>query len=303
MVNTSVKICDLVFDNPIIPASGTVGFGEDISKYYDPKILGSIAVNGVTMEQRLNNPATLINDEDSSVLSSIEYPNPGVYNVVQEKLPALYEAYGKKIIANVCGATVNEYVKVSEVLDRSDCVGIIELNSACRNIDNSGIPFGANATSMYKMTEAVKLRTRKPVFVKLTPCVTDICVMAKAAQDGGADGVTVMGSMRGMYIDLINGKPELNDIYGRYSAGALKPIAVKMIYDVYDAIGIPIIGSGGVCCAEDVLEMMYAGASLVEVGAGNLLNPYCCKNIVNELPRVMKKYNVEKLSEIIGKTH
>ncbi len=303
MINTSVKICDLFFDNPVVPASGTVGFGEDISKYYDPKILGSIAINGVTMSGKANNSVTLVNDENNSVLSSIDCPNPGVYNVVQEKIPALFQIYGKKIIANVCGATIDDYVKVSRQLDRSDYVGIIELNSACRNLNNSGIPFGANATSLYKMTEEVKRCTRKPVFVKLTPCVTDIRIMAKAAQDGGADGVTVAGAMRGMNIDLTSGKPALDDIYGRYSSEAFKPIAVKAVYDVYDTIGIPIIGCGGVCCAEDVLEMMYAGASLVEVGVGNFINPCCCKNIIEDLPNVMKKYNVEKLTEIIGKAH
>ena len=303
MVDTSVKLCDIWLDNPIIPASGTYGFGYEFAKFYDINMLGTISLKGTTLEPRFGNPTPRIAECAEGMLNAVGLQNPGIHKVISEELPKLEKVFKKKAMANIGGFSIEEYVAVAELFDRDDRIGFLELNVSCPNVHGGGMSFGTNATMLYKVTEAVRLRVRKPLIVKLSPNVTDIKVMAQAVQDAGADGVSLINTLMGMQINLKTRKPLLANKTGGLSGRAIKPVAIRMIYEVFDTIGLPIVGMGGVSCAEDVIEMMLAGATAVEVGAENLINPYACKQIIDDLPKVMEKYGITKLSDIIGGAH
>lgn len=303
MVDTSVTLSGLRLDNPVIPASGTFGFGYEFNDFYDIDILGSIALKGTTKEARFGNPTPRIAECTEGLLNSVGLQNPGVEKVVKEELPKLQRVFHKKAIANVSGFSVDEYVYTAAMLDKEDAVGLIELNVSCPNVHAGGMSFGVEPAKVEEVTRAVKSAVKKPLYVKLTPNVSDITATAKAAERGGADGLALINTLLGMRLDLKKRKPILANVKGGFSGRAVFPVALRMVYEVYEAVSLPIIGMGGVSSAEDVLEMMFAGASAVEVGAENLVNPYACKDIIEDLPRVMQKYGVEKLSEIIGEAH
>ena len=303
MVDTSVTLSGLRLDNPVIPASGTFGFGYEFNDFYDIDILGSIALKGTTKEARFGNPTPRIAECTEGLLNSVGLQNPGVEKVVKEELPKLQRVFHKKAIANVSGFSVDEYVYTAAMLEKENAVGLIELNVSCPNVHAGGMSFGVEPAKVEEVTRAVKSAVKKPLYVKLTPNVSDITATAKAAERGGADGLALINTLLGMRLDLKKRKPILANVKGGFSGRAVFPVALRMVYEVYEAVSLPIIGMGGVSSAEDVLEMMFAGASAVEVGAENLVNPYACKDIIEDLPRVMQKYGVEKLSEIIGEAH
>ncbi len=303
MVETSVNLAGLKLDNPVIPASGTFGFGYEFAEFYDINILGSIALKGTTKEPRFGNPTPRIAECTEGLINSVGLQNPGVDKVISEELVKLKKVFNKKAIANVGGFSLEEYVYTAQKFDMDDCIGLIEINVSCPNVHNGGMSFGTDPKNVYEVTKAVKKVTDKPVFVKLTPNVTDITETAKAAESGGADGVALINTLLGMRINLKNKKPVIANVKGGFSGRAVFPVALRMVYDVYKAVKIPIIGIGGVATAEDVIEMMLAGATAVEVGAENLVNPYACKDIIENLPIVMEKYKIEKLENIIGDAH
>ena len=303
MVNTKVVLSNLELDNPIIPASGTFGFGNEFKDFYDINILGSFSFKGTTLNERFGNPTPRIAECTSGMLNSVGLQNPGVEHVVKYELPKMKEYFHKKVVANVSGFSIEEYAKTCEILDKEEQVGILEVNISCPNVHNGGMAFGTSAKNAYEVTKAVKKVTTKPVFIKLSPNVTDITEIAKAVEDAGADGVSLINTLLGMRINLKNRKPILKNKMGGFSGSAIFPVAVRMVYQVYDAVKIPIMGMGGVTTAEDVIEMMLAGATAVQVGAINLVNPYACKEIIEDLPRVMQKYGINSLSEIIGGAH
>ena len=303
MVNTKVVLSNLELDNPIIPASGTFGFGNEFKDFYDINILGSFSFKGTTLNERFGNPTPRIAECTSGMLNSVGLQNPGVEHVVKHELPKMKEYFHKKVVANVSGFSIDEYAKTCEILDKEEQVGILEVNISCPNVHNGGMAFGTSAKNAYEVTKAVKKVTTKPVYIKLSPNVTDITEIAKAVEDAGADGVSLINTLLGMRINLKNRKPILKNKMGGFSGSAIFPVAVRMVYQVYDAVKIPIMGMGGVTTAEDVIEMMLAGATAVQVGAINLVNPYACKEIIEDLPRVMQKYGIKSLSEIIGGAH
>ena len=303
MVDLRVTLSGLALENPVIPASGTFGFGCEFGEFYDINILGSIALKGTTKEARFGNPTPRIAECTEGMLNSVGLQNPGVHKVVEEELPKLQRIFRKKAIANVSGFSVDEYVYTASVLDKEDAIGLIELNVSCPNVHAGGMSFGVEPERVEEVTRAVKSAVKKPLYVKLTPNVSDITKTALAAKRGGADGLSLINTLLGMRIDLKKRKPILANKAGGFSGRAIFPIAVRMVYEAYEATGLPIIGMGGISCAEDVLEMMYAGASAVEVGAENLINPYACKEIIEDLPRVMEKYGIEKLKDITGAAH
>lgn len=303
MVETSVNLAGLKLDNPIIPASGTFGFGYEFAEFYDINILGSIALKGTTKEPRFGNPTPRIAECTEGLINSVGLQNPGVDKVISEELEKLKKVFNKKSIANVGGFSIEEYVYTAKKLDEQDCIGLLEINVSCPNVHNGGMSFGTDPKNVYEVTKAVKKVTDKPVFVKLTPNVTDITETAKAAESGGADGVALINTLLGMRINLKNKKPVIANIKGGFSGRAVFPVALRMVYDVYNVVKIPIIGIGGVATAENVIEMMLAGATAVEVGAENLVNPYACKDIIENLPIIMEKYKIEKLENIIGDAH
>lgn len=302
MADTSVKICDIVFSNPVIPASGTVDFGYQQTGFYDISKLSSLVTAGVTMKPEKHEAEHAFDKLTGSVLMQDICSNPGVYRVQEEELPRLREIYKKKVFAGVCGRTVEEFVKVAEILDRSDAVGILELDMSCRNQDNSGIRFGQNATSLYKAVNEVKYRVRKPVFAKLCPIVTNIRDMAKAAQDGGAEGVVVSGAYAGMSIDAASKKP-LFEAGSRYMSAALKPMIMSDVFEIFDAVGITVVSCGGVSDARGALEMICAGASLVQLDASVMQNPLSWLGIYDELPVLMEQFNVGRIKDLIGAAH
>lgn len=298
MVDTKVNLCGLTLDNPVIPASGTFGFGYEFSELYDINILGSFSFKGTTKEPRFGNPTPRIAECYSGMINSVGLQNPGVDKVISEELPKLKKCFHKKVIANISGFSIDEYKYCCEKIDKEDQVGIIEVNVSCPNVHNGGMSFGTDAKMVQKVTEAVKSVTTKPVFIKLTPNVTDIVSIAKACEAGGADGVSLINTLLGMRIDLKTRKPVVKNVMGGFSGSAIFPVALRMVYQVHNAISLPIMGMGGVSSAEDVIEMMMAGATAVQVGAANLIEPYACKNIIEDLPRVMKKYNISSLKEL-----
>lgn len=303
MVDTSVNLAGLKLDNPVIPASGTFGFGYEFAEFYDINILGSIALKGTTKEPRFGNPTPRIAECTEGLINSVGLQNPGVDKVISEELEKLKRVFNKKAIANVGGFSIEEYVHTAQKLDKQDCIGLIEVNVSCPNVHNGGMSFGTDPKNVYEVTKEVKKVTKKPVFVKLTPNVTDITETVKAAEDGGADGVALINTLLGMRINLKTKKPIIANVKGGFSGRAVFPVALRMVYDVFNAVKIPIIGIGGVATADDVIEMMLAGATAVEVGAENLVNPYACKQIIENLPIAMEKYKIDKLENIIGDAH
>ena len=296
----SVELCGVALDNPVIPASGTFGFGKEMAEVYDINILGSISFKGTTRDARFGNPTPRIAECPSGLINSVGLQNPGVDAVIANELPALRKIFRKPIIANISGFSIEEYVECCSKLDKEAQVAILEVNISCPNVHNGGMAFGTSPESAAAVTRAVKAVTTKPVFIKLSPNVTDIVAIAKACEEAGADGITLINTMLGMRIDIARRKPVIANKMGGFSGAAIFPIAVRMVYQVAHAVKIPVIGCGGVSSAEDVIEMMMAGATGVQVGAENLRNPYACKEIIEELPFVMERLGIEKLTDIIG---
>ena len=303
MVNTKVKLCGIELDNPIIPASGTFGFGYEFAELYDINILGSLSFKGTTLDPRFGNPTPRIAECDSGMLNAVGLQNPGVDKVIEVELPKLRKVFNKPSMANVSGFSLHEYVETVRKLDTQSDIGWFEINISCPNVHGGGMSFGTSPEMAETVTRAVRDVTKKPIIIKLSPNVTDIVSIAKACEAGGADGVSLINTLMGMRIDLKSKRPILANKTGGFSGPAIKPVAVRMIYQVYDAVKIPIVGMGGVSTAEDVIEFMLAGATAVEVGAANLVNPYAARDIILDLPRVMEKYRINSLEEIIGGAH
>ncbi|MBR4874739.1 MAG: dihydroorotate dehydrogenase [Clostridia bacterium] len=303
MVDTSVILSGIKLDNPVIPASGTFGFGYEFAELYDINILGTLSFKGTTKDARFGNPTPRIAECSEGMLNSVGLQNPGVDKVISDELPKLKKCFNKKVMANVSGFSIDEYAYTCEKLDKQEQVGWLEVNISCPNVHNGGMSFGTDPKSAAEVVKAVKKVTKKPVYMKLTPNVTDIVSVAKACEDAGADGISLINTLLGMRIDLKTKKPVLANKMGGFSGKAVFPVAVRMVYQVYEAVKIPIIGMGGVSTAEDVIELMLAGATAVEVGAANLVEPYACKNIIEDLPKVMDKMGINKLTDIIGGAH
>ncbi len=303
MVNTKVNLSGIELDNPIIPASGTFGFGYEFAEIYDINVLGSLSFKGTTLEPRFGNPTPRIAETENGMINSVGLQNPGVEKVIAEELPKLRACFKKPIMANISGFSIDEYRTCCEKIDKEDQVEFIEVNVSCPNVHNGGMSFGTSPESAAEVTKAVKAVTTKPVFIKLSPNVTDIVSIAKACEEAGADGISLINTLLGMKIDLKTKKPVIANKMGGFSGNAILPVAVRMVYQVYEAVNIPIIGMGGVSKAEDVIELMLAGATAVEVGAANLTEPFACKNIIEDLPRVMEKYGINNLKDIIGGAH
>ena len=290
-------------DNPVIPASGTFGFGYEFNDFYDINLLGSISTKGTTLNPRYGNPLPRIAECTEGMINSVGLQNPGLEKVISEEFVKLKEVYHKKVVANISGFSIEEYVECAKAMDKEDIVGIIEVNISCPNVNHGGMSFGTVPEMAKEVTKAVKAVTTKPVYMKLTPNVTDIAAIAKACEEGGADGICLINTVLGARFDLRTGKPIIANKLGGFSGPAILPLALRMVYQVYEAVKIPVIGCGGVSTAEDVIEMMSAGASAVEVGAANVVDPYACKKIIDSLPEVMDKYNIKTLKEIIGRSH
>lgn len=303
MVNTKVNLSGIELDNPIIPASGTFGFGYEFAELYDINVLGTFSFKGTTKDPRFGNPTPRIAECREGMINSVGLQNPGVHKVIEEELPKLKKCFNKPVMANISGFSVDEYVYTCELLDKEPQVGWLEVNISCPNVHNGGMAFGTSAEAAESVVKAVKKVTTKPVYVKLSPNVTDIVSIAKACEAAGADGISLINTLLGMKIDLKTKKCVVANKMGGFSGRAIFPVAVRMVYQVYDAVKIPIIGMGGVACAEDVIEMMLAGATAVEVGAENLINPYACRDIIDALPATMEKYGIKKLKDIIGGAH
>ncbi len=303
MVDLKVNLSGLILDNPIIPASGTFGFGYEFADIYDINCLGSISLKGTTLNARFGNPTPRIAECTEGLINSVGLQNPGVDAVISEELPKLKKCFNKKAIANVSGFSIEEYVETCKKLDKEEQIGILEVNISCPNVHGGGMSFGTSAKSAAEVTRAVKAVTTKPVYIKLSPNVTDIVEIAKACEEAGADGISMINTLMGMRIDLKTKRPVVANKMGGFSGPAIFPVAVRMVYQVYEAVNIPIIGMGGVSSAEDVIEMMLAGASAVQIGAANLITPTVCKEIIDNLPSVMQKYNINSLKDIIGGAH
>ncbi len=303
MVNTKVELCSVMLDNPVIPASGTFGFGYEFAELYDINCLGTFSFKGTTKDARFGNPTPRIAECDRGMINAVGLQNPGVESVIANELPKLKQCFNKPVMANVSGFAVEDYIYTCEKLDKEDQVGWLEVNVSCPNVHGGGMAFGTSAEAAAEVTKAVKAVTTKPVIIKLSPNVTDIVSIAKACEEAGADGISMINTLLGMKIDLKTKKPVIANKMGGFSGPAIKPVAVRMIYQVYEAVNIPIVGMGGVSSAEDVIELMLAGATAVEVGAANLIDPFAARDIVNDLPRVMEKYSINNLSEIIGGAH
>lgn len=300
MVDTRVKLGDLVLDNPVIPASGTFGYGKEFAELYDLNILGSISFKGTTRDPRLGNPLPRIAECYSGLINSVGLQNPGIEEVCKKELPELSKLFSKPLIANISGFSKEEYVACAEAMDKQPQVGIIEVNVSCPNVHNGGMAYGVLPESAAEITRAVKAVTTKPVYIKLSPNVTDIVSIAKACEEAGADGLSLINTLLGMRIDIKRRQPVIANKMGGFSGPAIFPVAVRMVYQVSKAVNIPVIGMGGVSSAKDVIEMMMAGASAVQVGAANLVDPFACKTIIEELPALMEELGIEKLSDIIG---
>lgn len=303
MVSIKTTLCGIEMDNPIIPASGTYGFGYEFAELYDINILGSLSFKGTTLEARFGNPTPRIAECPSGMLNAVGLQNPGVDKVISEELPKLRKVFHKPTMANVSGFSEREYVETVERLDAESDIGWFEVNISCPNVHGGGMSFGTSPEAAGEITRAVRRVTKKPLIIKLSPNVTDIVSIAKACEANGADGISLINTLLGMRIDLKKRAPLLANKTGGYSGPAIKPVAVRMVYQVYDAVKVPIVGMGGISTAEDVIEFMMAGATAVEVGAANLVDPYACKKIIEDLPRAMEKYRIESLSEIIGAAH
>ena len=296
-------LCGIELSNPIIPASGTFGFGYEFAELYDINMLGSFSFKGTTKDKRFGNPTPRIAECTSGLINAVGLQNPGVEDVLKYEMPKLKAVFNKPVMANVSGFSVEDYAYTVEKLDAEEQIGWFEVNVSCPNVHGGGMSFGTNPEAAAEVTRAVRKVTNKPIIIKLSPNVTDIVSIAKACEDAGADGISLINTLLGMRINLKTKKPVIANKMGGFSGPAIKPVAIRMVYQVYDAVKIPIVGMGGVSCAEDVIEFMLAGATAVEVGAHNLVDPYACKNIIEDLPRVMEKYGISSLSEIIGAAH
>ena len=303
MVDTRVNLCGIELSNPVIPASGTFGFGSEFAELYDINCLGTFSFKGTTREPRFGNPTPRIAECAGGMLNAVGLQNPGVDHVIAHELPEMKEFFRKPVMANVSGFSIDEYVEVCEKLDACEQVGWLEVNISCPNVHGGGMSFGTDPKMAAAVTAAVKRVTTKPVIMKLSPNVTSIADIARACEDAGADAVSLINTLMGMRINLKTRKPLLANKTGGMSGSAIFPLAVRMVYQVYEAVLIPVIGMGGVSCAEDVIEMMLAGATAVEVGAANLVNPYACRDIIDALPAAMEKYRINNLSDIIGGAH
>ena len=303
MVDTKVTLSGVELSNPIIPASGTFGFGYEFAELYDINVLGSFSFKGTTKDPRFGNPTPRIAECSEGMINSVGLQNPGIEKVISEELPKLKKCFNKPVVANISGFSIEEYAYCCEKIDKEEQVGIIEVNVSCPNVHNGGMSFGTDPKCAADVTRAVKAVTTKPVYIKLSPNVTDIVSIAKACEEAGADGISLINTLMGMRIDLKTKKPVIANKMGGFSGRAIFPVAVRMVYQVYEAVNIPIIGMGGVASAEDVIEIMLAGATGVQVGAENLINPYASKQIVEDLPRVMEKYGITSLKDIIGGAH
>ena len=303
MADLKVTLSGLELDNPIIPASGTFGYGYEFAELYDINILGSFSFKGTTRNPRFGNPTPRIAETPSGMINAIGMQNPGVEKVISEELPRLKQCFHKKVIANVGGFSLDEYSETCAMLDKEEQVGIIEVNVSCPNVHNGCMSFGTDPLGAAAVTKAVKAVTTKPVYIKLSPNVTDIVAIARACADAGADGISLINTLLGMRIDLRTKKPVIANKMGGFSGSAIFPVAVRMVYQVYAAVKLPIIGMGGVSSARDVIEMMLAGATAVQVGAANLVDPWVCPKIIAELPEVMEQYGITSLNDIIGGAH
>ena len=295
-----VKLCGIELDNPIIPASGTFGYGYEFAELYDINMLGTFSFKGTTKEPRFGNPTPRIAECTAGMINAVGLQNPGVEKVISEELPRMRRVFNKKVMANVSGFSVEDYAYTCERLDKCEEVGWLEVNVSCPNVHGGGMSFGTSPEAAAEVTRAVKAVTTKPVLIKLSPNVTDIVSIAKACEAAGADGISLINTLLGMRINPRTRRPVIANKMGGFSGSAIFPVAVRMVYQVACAVDIPVVGMGGVTTAEDVIELMMAGACAVEVGAANLTDPYACKNIIEDLPRVMKKYGISSLSEIIG---
>ena len=303
MVNTKVTLCGIEMDNPLIPASGTFGFGYEFAEIYDINCLGTFSFKGTTKDPRFGNPTPRIAECDAGMINAVGLQNPGVEKVLSEELPKLKKCFHKPVMANVSGFSVEDYAYTVEKLDAEDQIGWFEVNVSCPNVHGGGMSFGTSPEAAAEVTRACRKVTNKPLLIKLSPNVTDIVSIAKACEDAGADGISMINTMLGMRIDLKTKKPVIANKMGGFSGPAIKPVALRMVYQVYEAVNIPIVGMGGISSAEDVIEMMLAGATAVQVGAANLVDPYCCRDIINDLPQVMEKYGITDLESTIGGAH
>jgi len=303
VVNTKVTLSGWMLDNPIIPASGTFGYGYEFAELFDINLLGSFSFKGTTLEPRFGNPTPRIAECTGGMINSVGLQNPGIDQVISKELPRLKNCFQKPVIANISGFSIEEYMTCCQKIDKEAQVGIIEVNVSCPNVHNGGMSFGTTPESAAEVTRAVKAVTTKPVYIKLSPNVTDIASIAKACEEAGADGISLINTLLGMRIDLKTRKPVIANKMGGFSGSAIFPVAVRMVYQVYEAVKIPIIGMGGISTARDVIEMMLAGATAVQVGAANLVNPYACKDIVESLPAELEQLGIKDINEIIGGAH
>jgi dihydroorotate dehydrogenase (NAD+) catalytic subunit len=303
MGRLSVNLCGEELDNPVIPASGTFGYGYEFAELYDINCLGTFSFKGTTKEPRFGNPTPRIAECTAGMINAVGLQNPGVDKVISEELPRLKKCFNKKVMANVSGFSIDEYAYTCEKLDSQEQVGWLEVNVSCPNVHGGGMSFGTDPKAAAQVTKAVKAVTKKPVIIKLSPNVTDIVSIAKACEDAGADGISLINTLLGMRIDLRTKKPVIANTMGGFSGSAIFPVALRMVYQVSSAVNIPVVGMGGVSSAEDVIEMMLAGATAVEIGAANLVDPFICKKIVEALPAAADKYNINELKDIIGGAH
>ena len=303
MVNTKVTLSGITLDNPVIPASGTFGYGYEFAELYDINCLGTFSFKGTTRDPRFGNPTPRIAECSSGMINAVGLQNPGVEKVISEELPKLKACFSKPVMANVSGFAIEDYAYTCQMLDSQEQIGWFEVNISCPNVHGGGMSFGTSAEAAAEVTKAVKKVTTKPVYMKLSPNVTNIVDIAKACEDAGADGISMINTLMGMRIDLKTKKPVIANKSGGFSGPAIKPVALSMVYKVYEAVKIPIIGMGGIATAEDVIEMMLAGATAVEIGAANLVDPFVCKDIIERLPEVMAEYKINSLEEIIGGAH
>lgn len=300
MVDLSVNLAGMKMDNPVVPASGTFGFGNEFKDFYDINILGSFSFKGTTKDARFGNPTPRIAECKNGMINAVGLQNPGVHHVIEHELPDMKKYFNKKVIANVSGFSVDDYAYTCNLLDKEEQVGILEVNVSCPNVHGGGMSFGTDPQCAAEVTRAVKAVTSKPVFIKLSPNVTDIVSIAKACEEAGADGICLINTMLGMRIDLKKRQPVIANKMGGYSGDAIFPVAVRMVYQVSKACNIPVMGCGGVSSAKDVIEMMMAGATAVQIGAANLVNPYVCKDIIEALPKECEALGINKISDIIG---
>ena len=300
MGSLNVTLCGIPLENPVIPASGTFGYGYEYAELYDINCLGTFSFKGTTRDPRFGNPTPRIAECTAGMINAVGLQNPGVEKVISEELPKLGKCFHKPVMANISGFCVEDYAYTCQLLDQQEQVGWLEVNVSCPNVHGGGMSFGTCPEAAAEVTRAVKAVTKKPVIVKLSPNVTDIVAIAKACEDAGADGISLINTMLGMRIDLRRRKPVIANTMGGFSGPAIFPVAVRMVYQVAKAVNIPVVGMGGVSSAEDVIEMMLAGATAVEVGAANLVNPFACRDIIQDLPQVMEKYGIQNLTDIIG---